>query len=48
MFGTSPSASLKEADGLKSHDFTYLQPLKFDKEGVVRRLEFTDSFGLQL
>jgi hypothetical protein len=34
--------------GLKADDFSYLEPLRFDGNGVVQRLNFTDSFALPL
>jgi len=34
--------------GLKAHDFSYMEPLRFDSDGVVQRLSFADSFTLPL
>jgi len=34
--------------GYKADDFSYLEPLRFDQNGVVQRLNFTDSFDLPL
>ena len=34
--------------GLKSDDFSYLEPLRFDADGVVQRMRFTDAFELPL
>jgi len=34
--------------GLKSDDFTYMQPLQFDAEGVMQRMSFVDSFNVTL
>ena len=35
-------------DGLKAHDFPYIQPLRFDPNGVVQTLNFTDSFQVNV
>jgi hypothetical protein len=32
--------------GLKSEDFSYLEPLRFDAKGVMQRMHFNDSFKL--
>ena len=34
--------------GLKSEDFSYLEILRFNKEGVMQRLNFTNEFELAL
>lgn len=34
--------------GLKAEDFSYLEPLRFDAEGVMQRMKFTDNFELPL
>ena len=34
--------------GLKSEDFSYMEPLRFDEKGVMQRMRFTDTFELSL
>ena len=34
--------------GLKSDDFSYMEPLSFDANGVMQRLNFTQQFELSL
>ena len=35
-------------DGLKAHDFSYLEPLRFAPDGVMMPLDFASSFDLAL
>jgi hypothetical protein len=34
--------------GFKADDFSYMEPLRFDANGVAQRMEFTDNFELLL
>ena len=34
--------------GLKADDFSYMEPLRFDADGVMQRMKFTPSFELSL
>jgi hypothetical protein len=34
--------------GLKSEDFSYMEPLRFDEKGIMQRMKFTDTFELTL
>ena len=34
--------------GLKSEDFSYMEPLRFDEKGLMQRMKFTDMFKLAL
>ena len=34
--------------GLKSEDFSYMEPLRFDEKGIMQRMKFMDTFELTL